>query len=444
MMELSPEIVAVLMLGGVLIGILTGYHLAIPIGAIAFFVGYFTFGPAVADILYNRLFALLHMYPIIAVPLFIYMGCTLERTGIAERLYSTLYLWLGRVRGGLGLVTILLGTILAACVGIIGASVSMLSLAALPSMIKRGYDKSLAAGTVCAGGVLGILIPPSIMLVVYGPMAEISVGKLFMAAFPVGLMLSCLYMSYIGFRCWFKPETGPAVPAEETAVPFLKKTTMLLINLVPTAAIVLAVLGTIFLGIAPPTEAAGVGAFAATLLAIVYRRFNLKVLSESVLETLRITSMILLIGGMSFAFTGVFLGAGGGKVVEHFILSAPFGRWGAFATTMLIVFMLGMFIDWLGIVFIMVPILSPLAPALSFDPLWFAMMIIVNLQMSFMTPPFATAIFYVKASALPELGITLGDIIYGVIPFVILIMVGIVLCVVFPEIVLWLPSMMIR
>lgn len=444
MIEISPEITTLIMLGGILVGILSGYPLAIPIGALGLILGYAILGPSVLNLMYTRLFALITSYVLLAAPLFIFMGIMLERSGIAERLYDALYLWLGGIRGGLAVTTVLLGTILAACVGIIGASVTMLSLLALPAMVKRGYSKSLAAGSVCAGGTLGILIPPSIMLVIYGPMAFISVGKLFMAAFIPGFVLSGLYCSYIILRCLFQPKIAPSVPAEERKVSFIKKTTMLLTSMVPPALLILAVLGTIFFGVAPPTEAAAVGAFAATVLALVYRRLNLEVLKDTASRTLRVTAMILLIGGLSFAFVGVFLAAGCGKVIEELILATPGGKWGAFAAIMFALFLLGFFIDWLGILFIMVPIVSPLVATLGFDELWFAMMICINLQMSFMTPPLAHAIFYLRGSAPPELGVTMGDIIRGVIPFVFLILIGLGLCIVFPQLILWLPGQMIK
>ncbi|MBA7681516.1 C4-dicarboxylate TRAP transporter large permease protein DctM [subsurface metagenome] len=368
----------------------------------------------------------------------------LQRSGIAERMYSALYVWLSGFRGGLAIITVLIGTILAACVGVIGASVSMLSLMALPAMLKRGYSKSLASGSVCAGGTLGQLIPPSILLVIYGPMATISVGKLFMGAIFPGLVLSGLYCSYIALRCLIQPKIAPVVPPEERAVPLIKKVTAVTTSLIPPALLILAVLGTIFLGIAPPTEAAAVGAFAAIVLAIAYRRFSWQILKETMLHTLRITSMILLIGGMSYAFVGVFLSAGGGDAVADLILDAPFGRWGAFAVIMLIVFILGFFIDIIGIIFIIVPIISPLVLILGFDPVWFAIMINVNFQMAYMTPPFALAIFYLRGSASPELGVTMTDIIRGVFPFVGLIFIGLGLFVAFPDIILWLPGMMIK
>jgi len=444
MIELSPEIVCLVMLGGLVLGVLIGYPIAFVVGAIGLIVGYALFGAPVFALLYQRLFSLIHSYTLLAVPLFVFMGVMLQRSGIAERMYAALYVWLSGFRGGLAIITVLIGTILAACVGVIGASVSMLSLMALPAMLKRGYSKSLASGSVCAGGTLGQLIPPSILLVIYGPMATISVGKLFMGAICPGLVLSGLYCSYIALRCLFQPEIAPIVPPEERTVPLIKKISTLTTSLVPPALLILAVLGTIFLGIAPPTEAAAVGAFVAIVLAIAYRRFNWQILKETMLQTLKITSMILLIGGMSYAFVGVFLSAGGGEVVADLILGAPFGRWGAFAVIMLIVFILGFFIDIIGIIFIIVPIISPLVLVLGFDPVWFAIMINVNFQMAYMTPPFALAIFYLRGSAPPELEVTMTDIIRGVIPFVGLIFIGLGLFVAFPDIIFWLPGMMIK
>ena len=444
MIELSPELLAAIMLGGVLVGVLTGYPIGIVIGALTLIVGFIEFGTAVGEVIYPRMYELLLNYTILAVPLFVFMGTMLERSGITEKLYDALYLWLGGLRGGLAIVTVLIGTILAACVGIIAASITMLTLVALPSMLKRGYGKSLATGSICAGGCLGILIPPSIMLVLYGPMAGISVGKLFFGAFIPGFILSALYCGYIVLRGFFQPAMAPSVPVEERKVPFLKKTTMLLTSLVPPVILIMAVLGVIFFGVAPPTEAASMGALAATLLAIAYRRFNWQVLKDVTLITFRVSGFILLIAAMAYAFVGVFIGGGGGDVVKELILGAPGGRWGIFAVIMFIVFILGMFMDWLPIVFIMVPIVTPIGEALGFHPVWFAIMVCVNLQMCFMTPPFAAGIFICKGACAPEWGVTMGDIIRGVIPFVILIMVGLGLLAVFPQLILWLPGMMIK
>jgi tripartite ATP-independent transporter DctM subunit len=378
-----------------------------------------------------------------AVPLFVFMGNMLEKSGIAERMYDAVYVWFGKFRGGLAITSVLIGTIMAACVGIIAASVTMLTLVALPAMMKRNYDKGLATGAICAGGTLGILIPPSIMIIIYGPVAWISVGKLFMAAYMPGFLLSGLYMLYIGIRSYLQPSIAPSVEENEgKKLTFGQKSKMLITTLVPTALLILSVMGAIYFGLASPTEAAAVGAAVATLLTIVYGRFSWKVLKDVTLGTIKLTGMVLLIAGCSTAFVSVLLSAGGGDVVANFILSIPGGRWMAFALIMFVCFILGMFIDWIGIIFVMVPILAPIVIDLGFDPLWFAMMIIVNLQMSFLTPPFAYAIFFLKGAAAPELGIKTSDVIRGVIPFIILIAIGLLLMIAFPQIILWLPSTM--
>jgi len=445
MINLSPEMVGLVMLGLVVIGVLLGYPLAFVIGGVTITMGILLFGPKTASwILYSRAWEIVNNPTLLAVPGFIFMGLMLGHSGIAEKMFAALYVWLGGLRGGLAITTVVLGTILAATVGIIGASVSALAIIALPAMIKRGYDKSLASGAVCAGGTLGILIPPSVMLVIYGPMALISVGKLFFAAFMPGFLLSALYISYITVYSFMRPKMAPAVAPEERAAPLLKKTTDLLLSMVPPAFLILAVLGTIFAGVATPTEAAGVGAVAATLLAVIYRHFNWRVLQDVVLQTLIVSAMVMAIGAMGFAFVGIFLRAGGGEAVTNVILSAPGGKWGIFGIVMFVVFLLGYFIDWLGILFIVVPIITPVGQGLGFDPLWFAMMICVNLQTSFMTPPFAYAIFYLRGAADPALGVTTAHIIRGVIPYVILILVALALLVIFPQIILWLPGQMIK
>jgi tripartite ATP-independent transporter DctM subunit len=444
-MELSPELVTIIMLGGVLVFVMTGFPLAYVIGAIGVAMGIFLAGFAgVGEIFILRTYRLMVNYVLFAVPLFVFMGSMLERSGIIEKLYATLYLWLGGFRGGLAVVTVLVGTVMAATVGVITASVTLLTLVALPSMIKRGYSKSFAASACTAGGILGILIPPSIMIVVYGPMAEVSVGKMFFGAFIPGFILATGYTTYIVIRAIAQPGIGPPVPIEERAVPFLKKTGMLLISLVPPAILIMSVLGAIFFGIASPTEAAAAGAFMATILTIAYRRFNWTVLKDVMTTTLRLSGFILLVGCMSFAFVGVFLGYGCGEVVTDFILGMPGGKWGAFGIIMFIVFLLGFFIDWIGILFIMVPIITPIFETLGFHPIWAAVIVCVNLQTSFMTPPFAMGIYICRGAADPSLGIVVMDIIRGIIPYVIIVLIVIVLLCIFPQLITWLPGLMVK
>lgn len=444
MITMSPEMVTIAMVAGLLIGVAAGYPLGLVLGGVAMVVGIVAWGPSVVELFYSRLYGVVTEYTFLAVPLFIFMGIMVQSSGIADKFFSALHLWMGGFRGGLAIATVLLGTILAATVGVIAASVTMLGLITLPAMLNRGYSKELSAGACCAGGTLGILIPPSIMLVLYGPMAIISVGKLFMAAFIPGFVLSGLYSAYIGILCLFKPKEGPAIPALERAVSWRKKIFLLVSSVIPLVVLVMAVLGSIFFGVAAPTEAAALGALAAIIMVIAYRAFSLKVVKQSVYETMRIFSMIFVIVVGASLFTGVFIGLGGGDVVASLVLAAPFGRWGAFAVIMLVVFVLGMFIDWIGIILIIIPIVSPIGVALGFDPLWFAMMIIVNLQMSFLSPPFAYAIFFLKSVTTPEMGVDTSHIIRGVLPFIGLIMLGLGLFVKFPQIILWLPSIMIK
>ncbi|MCS7232554.1 MAG: TRAP transporter large permease subunit [Synergistetes bacterium] len=443
-MILTPETITVLMFLGVFLAVISGFPFALGIGTVGFALGALVFGlPSTIELYYSRIFAQITNYTLLAIPLFVFMGNMLERSGITESLFETLYILLGRLRGGLAVATVLMGTILAACVGVIAASVTALALLALGPMVKRGYDKALASGTVCAAGTLGILIPPSIMLVVYGPAAGISVGKLFFGAFFPGFLLSFLYCLYILIYCLINKDAGPAVPLEEIiGIPLSRKLKMLLVSLVPPVILILAVLGSIFFGIAAPTEAAAVGSFAAIILAIAYRRFSWGILKSVAIDTFRLSGMVFLILAMASAFVGVFLKAGCGDVVGNLILKSPGGKWGVFIVIMAILFFLGMFIDWLGIVLLLVPIVTPIAAKLGFDPIWFAMMVCVNLQMSFLTPPFAYAIFFLKGTAPPELGIETNHIIRGVIPFIVLIMIGLALCVAFPQIILWLPSKM--
>lgn len=444
MIELSAEIVAFLMLGGVFTLVLTGFPIAFVIGSVAFLVGLLIFGPTTTyHILYSRFYDLSLNYPYLAVPLFTFMGVVLQHSGITKELYSSLYECMGRLNGGLAIVTVVFGTILATCLGVIAASVTILTLIALEPMIKRGYDRPLAAGSIVASGTLGILIPPSIMLVVYGPQAGISIGQMFMGAVFPGLMLAFSYIAYIVIRCGLNPELGPAIPADQMTPFSSKKVWRLLKSLVPPIMLILAVLGTIFSGIAPPTEAAAIGCLAAMLLAVAYGKFSFSLVKHACLETLRVSAFVVMIAALCYAFVGVFMSAGSGEVVSHLILSVPGGKWASFAMIMLIVFMLGLFIEWIGIVFIIVPIFSPILADLGFNPLWAGMMICINLQMAFQTPPMAMSIFVLKGTAPPELGLTMTDIIKGVLPFVFIIMVVLLLCTIFPGIITWLPEQML-
>ena len=445
MISLNPEIIALLMLGGVFVLVLTGFPIAFVIGSVAFLVGTLVFGPTTTfHILFTRFYDLSLNYPYLAVPLFTFLGVILQHSGITNELYESLYDALGRLKGGLAIVTIIFGTILAACLGVIAASVTILTLMGLGPMMKRGYDKSIAAGSIVSAGTLGILIPPSIMLIVYAPQAGLSIGQMFMGAiFPV-LLLSFCYIAYVTIRCILDPKLGPAIPRDQVTPFNMKKLARLVKSMLPPVLLIAAVMGTIFAGISPPTEAAAVGCTAAVLLAVLYGKFSWKMIKTAAIETLKVSAFVVFIAAMSYAFVGIFMNAGAGNVVARMILAVPGGKWASFAVVMLIVFALGMFIEWIGIVFIVVPIFSIIFAKLGFDPLWAGMMVVVNLQMAFMTPPMAMSIFVLKGTAPKEYGLTMGDIIKGVLPFVAIVAGVLVILVIFPEIITWLPEKMIK
>lgn len=443
MIDASPEAITLVMVVGLLVGVATGFPLGLVLGGIAMATGLLFWSPVIFPMFYERLYGTTINFTFLAVPLFIFMGVIVERSGVSTKLFHALYLWLGPLPGGLAIATIFFGTILAATVGVVAASVTMLGLIAMPAMLSRGYGKELASGACCAGGTLGILIPPSVMLIFYGPMANISVGQLFFAAFLPGFLLSALYCIYIAIWARIRPEQGPPMPREERTVPLGDRLRLLATSLFPPTALVAAVLGSIFFGIATPTEAAAVGSLAAVLMAAAYRNLTWTVLRESILQTASTFSMVFIVVVGAQFFVGVFLGLGCGNVVTDIVLAVP-GKWGSFLMVMVTVFILGMFIDWMGIVLIVIPIVSPIAVALGFDPLWYAMMIIVNLQMSFLSPPFAYSIFFLKAVTTPEMNVDTSHIIRGVIPFIVLIGVALVVMAVFPQIITWLPGQMLR
>ena len=432
-----------ILLGGLIAGLLTGFPVPFVMLGVSMIVGYLGVGVGFFPMMILRVFDTMQNYILIAIVLFVFIGIMLEKSGAAERLFTSIHVLLGGLKGGLALTVVIVCTVMAAATGIMGAPVIIMGLFALPEMIKRGYDKALSSGTICAGGTLGILIPPSIMLVVYGPMAGISVGKLFMGAIIPGLILSFLYVLYILVKCHMNPELGPPLPPEQRRIPLKIKLTMIVTSLFPTLFLVLAVLGTIFFGVAAPTEAAAVGAFASILLAWTYRRLNLKTLKDAVYRTVVVSSMIVLIVAAAFVFTGTFMLVGGGDLVKDWLLGLPVGRWGVLIIMALAFFVFGLFMEWVGIVPILVPIFTPVIAVLGFDPLWTAVLFCVVMQTSFLTPPMAPALFYIKGVAADQLDFG-SHIVKGALPFIVLQLIGVALIALFPRLVLWLPAIMIR
>ncbi len=445
MIQLSSEAVVAVMFIALFVPVLLGFPLGFALMGVGAVVGFLVMGTPVFGIVYGQAFSILTNYTLVAVPLFVFMGVMVERSGIASSLFTTLEMWLYRLRGYLAVVVVLTGTALAACTGIIAGSVVMLASIGLPYMMAKNYNKELTCGAICAGGCLGILIPPSVMLVLYGTSAELSVGRLFMGAIVPGLLLSGLYILYILIACLIKPSLAPSTYDPSVASVSLAKRLWLLVTTVfPLAVLILGVLGSIFLGIAAPTEAAAVGAIVATILALSRKGLNFTVFKAVILQTAKMTGMIAIVAIGAMVFTAVLIRLGGAGVIRDLLLSAPGGAWGLWIATMLTCFVLGMFIDWIGVVFIVVPLITPAAAQAGFDPIWFAITICVNLQLAFMTPPFALAIFFLRGVARPEHGITTAHIIRGVIPFIVLIFIALGLMVAVPEIVLWLPAQMIR
>ncbi len=441
MLDLSPEWITFLMFAGLLGGLFMGHPLAFILGGLAVFFGYISWGPLAFFTFSNRLVGVMDNFILVAIPLFIFMANLLQHSGVADNLFLALRYLMGPVRGGVAMAVVVVSTIFAACTGVIGASVVTMALLAMPMMLKYGYDKSLTAGTICASGTLGILIPPSIMLVLMGDQTGLSVGKLFLGGLFPGILLATLYIAYIAIKCGLNPAMGPPLTLEERmAVPVKKRISMAVTNLLPPSLLILGVLGSIFSGVATPTEASGVGAFLALIMTIAYRQFNWKMLREVVLSTGRTVSMVMIILVGASCFTGVFMGIGGGQVLSDLIFNLGMGnKWLILTIMMIIIFLLGALIDWIGIVFITFPIFFPIITKLGFDPLWFTIVVSVNLQNSFLSPPFGYALFYLKGVAPPE--VTTMDVYRGIVPFLILMLIGLTVCILLPSWVLWLPNL---
>ncbi len=379
-----------------------------------------------------RIWGTMTNFTLLAVPLFVFMGVALEKSGLAEELLETMALLFGKQRGGIAISVVVVGAILAASTGIVGASVITMGLVSLPTMMRRGYSKELITGTICASGTLGQIIPPSVILILLGDIMGVPVGDLYIGAVIPGLVLVGLYIAYIFILARWKPELAPPVPAEELAAFRGEALKRVSIALIPALVLIVGVLGSIFAGIASPTEAASVGAAGGLILTIVKGRFNLPMLKSIMEATTRITSLafIILVGANCFGL--VFRGLNGDHLIQDFLRSLPLGPYGVLAVVMFVIFILGFFIDFFEICFIHVPILTPvLVTHFGFDPVWLGVVIGVNLQTSFLTPPFGFALFYLRGVAPPE--ITTPDIYRGVIPFVTLQLIGLTIVIMYPQ-----------
>jgi tripartite ATP-independent transporter DctM subunit len=433
----------ILIFVAVLVLLLLGHPLAFTLGAMAIFFGAFFWGQQ-GDVFY--LFAqstsrLMNQFVYVCGPLFVFMACLLERSGLAENLFDSLHVAMGGLRGGLGVTVILICTMLAASTGIIGASISIMGMLGLPAMMKSGYDKKLACGTIMAGGCLGTIIPPSIILIIYGAESQLSIAKLYMGGVFSGLLLSALYIVYILIRCYINPQLGPAMPEEDRrGIPTVKKVRMVLVSILPPLGLIVAVLGSLFAGMATPTEAAAVGAIGAAAIAALYQKLTWTVIKESCYSTIKVTAMVFWIILGASMFTSVFLGLGGGAAVKELMLGLGLGRYTILAIMLVILLVLGCFIDCYGILLMCIPIFGPIVKELGFDPIWFGLLFTVMIQMSYLSPPFAYAIFFLRAVSPPE--IKTSDLWQAVVPFLGLQAAAVVLCIIFPEIITWLPMQM--
>jgi tripartite ATP-independent transporter DctM subunit len=420
--------------------ILVGYPIAFTIAGVALFFGLYAFGLDFFNLLPLRVWGVMTNFTLTAVPLFVFMGVTLERSGLAEDLLETMGFVFGRIPGGIAIAVVVVGTLLAASTGIVGATVTTMGLIALPTMLRRGYQRELVTGVICASGTLGQIIPPSIVLVIVADILQVSVGDLFLGAFVPGLLLSALYILYVVGVCLLSPHMAPAIPqGERDAISTRALTLRVFKVLIPPLSLMTAVLGSIFFGIASPTEAAAVGATGALMLTITNRKFSWTMLNQTMQVTGRLTSMVFIILVGASAFGLAFRGMGGDLMVRNFIAHMEMSPWVVFGSVMALVFVLGFFLDFIEISFIHLPVLAPILTQMGFDPVWYGVVLGVNLQTSFLTPPFGYALFYLRGVAPPE--VSTGHIYRGIIPFVAIQLVGMMAVILYPPLALWLPRL---
>ena len=422
--------------------LMIGFPVTFTLLGTALVFGLIGFGWDFFNLLPLRIWGRMTNVTLIAVPLFVFMGVMLERSGLAEELLDTMGLLFGRLRGGLAISVVIVGALMGASTGIVGATVVTMGLLAVPTMLRRGYQKELATGTVAASGTLGQIIPPSIVLVLIGDIVGVSVGDLFMGAVLPGLVLVGLFIAYILIVAYFRPGIAPAISKEELATIGASQLAIRVAKaLVPPMALIVSVLGSIFAGIASPTEAAAVGAMGAGVLTVINKKFNLTLLNEVMLATVKLTCMVFIILCGAAAFGLVFRGLGGDGLVRGFLggIANKYSHGAVLAIVMLLIFFIGFFLDFIEITFIHVPVLAPIMIDFGYDPIWFCILLAVNLQTSFLTPPFGFSLFYLKAVTPPE--ISTGHIYRGIIPFVLVQLIGLAIVVFYPQLATWLPRL---
>lgn len=415
-----------------------GLHISFGLYAIALGFAYVLWGTAAMSTIVMSIWGMMNNFPLIAVPLFIFMALILEKSHLVEDIYDCFYKWSGALRGGLAIATIFVGAMIGAVSGVVAAGVIGLGVTARPQMERYGYNQGVNLGSILSGGTLGQMIPPSLVMVIYSAVAGVSVGKLFAAGISVGLLLVALYSLYILIRSYIQKDFCPTLPVEERAG-WREKFISLRILILPTLLII-ATVGSIVSGMATPTEGAAVGAFGAVVFSLVTGRFRINILTSSMLETLKVSSMIAWMVGGAAAFGSVFAGIGGNQVIVNIASNMPGGAWGVLALSIIFIFFLGMFLETMAIIMLAAPIISPIIVQMGFDPLWWAIIFITLLQTAYMSPPFGVALFYLKGVTPPN--IHLSDIYWSAIPFICLQLLAIILIILFPILALWAPLLL--
>ena len=437
---MSIELITILLFGALILFLALGLPLAFVLGGVGVVGSYLLWGDRGLYLITTQAYASMGKFTLLAIPLFIFMAMILERAGVADDLYTLMHRWMGPLPGGLAIGTVIICTIFAAMSGISGAATVSMGIIALPAMLSRGYDKTIAMGCISGGGALGILIPPSVPMILYATLTGVSIGGLFAGGIMPGLLLAALFILYIGVRCHFQPNLGPPLPVEDR-VSWREKFISLRAVLLPIMIIIM-VLGSIYAGVCTATEASALGCVGAIISAVVYRKLNWTLIKESCFRTAALTALIIWILIGAYGFTAVYTGTGAHVLMEHIMMSIPGGRWAILITMQIIFFILGCILDPVGIIMICTPVFVPVITALGFDPLWFGVLFIMNMEMGYLTPPFGFNLFYMKAIVPP--GITMGDIYRSIVPFVILQGIGLIIVIIFPEIALWLPKLMVR
>jgi len=411
--------------------LLLGFPVAFTFGGVAVFFGLLAEGTQIFSLMPHRIWSIMNNTILMAIPLFIFMGIVLQKSRLAERLLESMGFLFGEIRGGIAISTVLVGALLAASTGVVGASVVAMGVISLPVMLKHNYDKRLATGAICAAGTLGQIIPPSIVLIILGDVFQEPVGDLFKAALWPGLSLVAFYVVYIVIITIIRKDLAPPVRLSASSGTKKQQIGHALKAIVPPLVLIVLVLGSILTGVATPTESSSVGGIGAIVLALLYQQFSFRMLWDSSLETIKISSMVFAILIGATAFSMVFTYTGGDWIVEQFMMGLPGEKWGFIILSMLLIMVLGFFIDFVEISYIIVPILAPIAANLGINPVWYAILVAMNLQTSFLTPPFGFSLFYLKGVAPPE--VRTMDIYYGVLPFIVLQVIVLGILVIFPQ-----------